>query len=78
MAYGWSDGTIALMANWGGIAQMVFFVPISFLLVRTGARYRKEKEDIQRKTVDFYFAEINCSKLQCEKLLMSLKNSLIA
>ncbi len=39
MAYGWSDGTIALMANWGGIAQMVFFVPISFLLVRTGARY---------------------------------------
>ena len=45
MAYGWSDGTIALMANWGGIAQMVFFVPISFLLVRTGARYGEEMED---------------------------------
>ncbi len=38
MAYGWSDATVSLMSNWGGIASAVCFLPVSFLMVRAGGR----------------------------------------
>ncbi len=34
LAYDWSDGTIALMANWGGIAYCFSVFPVSYLFVR--------------------------------------------
>jgi hypothetical protein len=35
-AYGWSDGTVAMMANWGTIMFLIFVIPLSwFIEVRT-------------------------------------------
>ena len=37
-AYGWSDLTVAMMANWGTIMFMLGVLPLSYLLESKGLR----------------------------------------
>ncbi len=39
LAYGWSDGTMALLSNWGPIAYVALVIPYTFLFQKLGARY---------------------------------------
>ena len=37
-AYGWSDGTVAMMANWGNFMFVLTAVPLSWMVERKGVR----------------------------------------
>ncbi len=39
LAYDWSDGTIALLANWGPIAYAIFTLPFSFIFDRSRKKH---------------------------------------
>jgi hypothetical protein len=34
--FGWSDGTIGMMANWGSISQLLTLIPQSWLMDKKG------------------------------------------